>query len=121
MSSPEMLRMMIGSHCAQLGCLSVREHTLKRLCDPKKNPAEAGLVNAAPRRVLRRCGLRKKLLEPRIVLGDSQPYRRNFTLAAPRVEGHRRGAQNSEPLIHEVGKLLKRGCRQTVPAGFRTP
>ena len=27
-----------------------------------------------------RCGLRKKFLEPRIVLGQGQPYRRNFTL-----------------------------------------
>jgi hypothetical protein len=27
-----------------------------------------------------RCGLRKKFLEPRVVLGQGQPYRRNLTL-----------------------------------------
>src|ERR1700681_4434781 len=37
------------------------------------DPVSRGLVTMGLR-----CGLRKKFLEPRIVLGQGQPYRRNF-------------------------------------------
>ena len=47
-------------------------------------------------------GLRKKVLEPRIVLSNGQPYRGNFTLPPPHVEDHVRAAKNVEALVHQV-------------------